>query len=180
MKQVLFIQGGGDDGYSADAAMVASLQQSLGDSYQVIYPQMPDNEDAPDFGWLAQIGRKIEQLQDGAILAGHSLGASMLLKYLAENEVTKPIAGIFLLAAPYWNGDEEWVQGLKLPLDFPKCLPQNVPLFFYHSKDDEEVPFAHLDFYRHFLPSATFTEVETGGHQFYNDLGLVAGDMKGL
>jgi len=29
-KQVLFIQGGGDDGYEADKALVASLQTALG------------------------------------------------------------------------------------------------------------------------------------------------------
>lgn len=179
-KQVLFIQGGGDDGYNADAPMVDSLRNALGDGYDIIYPQMPGDKNAPDFGWLQQIGREMESLKDGAILAGHSLGASMLLKYLSENEPTKNFAGLFLVAAPYWTGDEDWVHGLKLPPDFAKSLPQNAPLFFYHCKDDEEVPFGHLDIYRHHLPSATFTEVEQGGHQFNNDLNVVAGDMKGL
>lgn len=179
-KQVLFIQGGGDDGYNADAPMVQSLRQALGDGYEVLYPKMPNDENAPDFGWLQQIGKEMETLKDGAILAGHSLGASMLLKYLSENEATKNFAGLFLVAPPYWSGDEDWVQGLKLHPDFAKSLPQNVPLFFYHSKDDEEVPFAQLDFYRHYLPSATFTEVDQGGHQFNHDLGSVAQDMKGL
>ena len=179
-KQVLFIPGGGNDGFNADAPMVASLQNALGDGYEITYPQMPNDENLPDFGWLQQIGQQIAQLPDGAILAGHSLGASMLLKYLAENEVGKNLAAVFLLAAPYWSGDEDWKQGLKLPDGFAKSLPQNIPLFFYHCRDDEEVPFAHLDIYRHHLPSATFTEVEQGGHQFNNDLGIVAGDMKGL
>ena len=48
-KQVLFIQGGGEDGYEADAKLVASLQAGLGATYNVRYPQMPDT-DAPDFG----------------------------------------------------------------------------------------------------------------------------------
>lgn len=67
-KQVLFIQGGGDDGYDADAKLVASLQKALGNDYQIIYPQMQTDDAAPDFGWLKQIGEEIAKLRDDIIL----------------------------------------------------------------------------------------------------------------
>jgi hypothetical protein len=35
IKQVLFIQGGGNDGYKADAKLVASLQIALGKEYEI-------------------------------------------------------------------------------------------------------------------------------------------------
>jgi len=37
-KNVLFIQGGGEKGYEADAKLAASLQRELGEAYHVNYP----------------------------------------------------------------------------------------------------------------------------------------------
>jgi predicted alpha/beta hydrolase family esterase len=37
-----------------------------------------------------------------AIVVGHSLGGSFMLKFLVEEEPRNRIAGIFLIAAPYW------------------------------------------------------------------------------
>lgn len=179
-KQVLFIQGGGNGGYGADAKLVASLQKALGKDYPIIYPQMQTDDAAPDFGWLKQIGEEIGKLRDEVILVAHSLGASFLLKYLSENKISKKAAGIFLLSTPFWSGKEEWVQGLKLQKDFPENLPQNSRIFFYHCRDDEEIPFDHFVSYRHKLPGATFREIESGGHQLGNDLNLVAKDIKNL
>lgn len=179
-KQVLFIQGGGDEGYEADAKLVASLQKSLGVGYEIIYPPMQTDDDAPDFGWPKQIGEEIDKLKDGVILVAHSLGASLLLKYLSENKVSKKAAGIFLLSTPFWSGDKEWVQGLKLQNGFAENLPKNNPVFFYHSLDDEEIPLNHLTIYRDKLPGATFREIESGGHQLNNDLSLVATDIINL
>ncbi len=179
-QQVLFIQGGGDKGYEADAPLVASLQTALGATYQVHYPRMPSNEALPDFGWLQQIHQEMMLIPNQIILVGHSLGASMLLKYLSEKQVRKNINGIFLLATPFWSGDENWVQGLKLPEDFTGKLPPKLPLFLYHCRDDEVVSFEQLARYQQLLPHAAVRSIESGGHQFNHNLYLVAGDMKSL
>ena len=110
----------------------------------------------------------------------HSLGASLLLKYLSEKKFSKKVAGIFLISTPFWSGKESWVQGLKLQENFTERLPKNSRIFFYHCRDDEEIPFDHLASYRHKLPAATFREIESGGHQLGNDLNLVATDIKEL
>ncbi len=109
-KQVLFIHGGGEGGYDADAKQAASLQEALGATYKVRYPEMHD-EDTPDFGWGQQIGEEISAINGEIILVGHSLGASMLLKW----------------------------KGLMLRKDFANTLPGHIPIFLYHSRDDEEV-----------------------------------------
>lgn len=179
-KQVLFIQGGGDGGYEADVKLVASLQKALGKDYEINYPRMQTDDGTLDFGWPKQIGKEIGKLSDDAILAAHSLGASLLLKYLSQNMVSKKVAGIFLLATPFWNSKEKWVQGLKLQQDFAESLPKNSRIFFYHCRDDEEIPFAHLALYRQKVPAATFREIESGGHQLSNNLNLVATDIKDL
>src|SRR5262245_4307425 len=71
-KQVLVVDGGGEDGYEADAKLAASLRDALGATYHVRYPHMP-NDDAPDFGWGRQIGREIGAIKGVVILVGHSL-----------------------------------------------------------------------------------------------------------
>lgn len=179
-RNILFIQGGGgEEDYAADAKLVTSLREVLGEAYAVHYPFLPD-ESTPDFGRRKQIAQEISSIKGEVILVGHSLGASMLLKYLSENEVEKKIAGIFLISTPFWSGDEDWKQGLKLQENFADKLPENVPIFLYHSKDDEEVPFDHLALYRQKLPQATVHEIASGGHQLNNDLTLVARDIKSL
>ena len=180
VKQVLFIQGGGDNGYEVDTALVTSLQITLGKEYDIIYPKIHNDESLSDFGWTQQIGKEISALNDNLILAGHSFGASMILKYLSENFVEKKIAGVFLISTPVWSGDEDWKKGLKLRENFAEGLPKEVPIFFYHCQDDEEVPFSHLSFYREKLTHATFREIYRGGHQLNNDLTLVARDIKSL
>ena len=177
-KQVLFIQGGGEAGYEVDAALAASLQTALGKGYDVHYPAIKSEEAEPDFGWMQQIGQQISAANNEMIIVGHSFGASMLLKYLSENAVNKKIAGIFLVAAPFWNGNEDWQAGLKLQQNFAGSLPAGAPIFFYHCLDDEEVPFNHLDHYTQKLTRATFLAIKEGGHQLNNDLTAVASDIK--
>ncbi|MBT1705124.1 alpha/beta hydrolase [Chryseosolibacter indicus] len=177
-KHILFIQGAGDDGYEEDAKLVDALQGELGSVYKIHFPHLHSDENLSDFGWLKQISNEIVSIDDDVILVAHSLGASMLLKCLSENQIAEKILGIFLMATPFWEGDEEWVQGLKLKADFADELPKNVPVFLYHCRDDEEVPFDHLELYKKKMPHAIVREIESGGHQLKNDLSIVAKDIQ--
>jgi len=179
-KHILFIEGGGNGGYEADAKLVASLQKALGKSYRVCYPHLQVDATKSDFGWCDQIGKEIETIKGEIILVAHSLGASMLLKYLSENKIKKKIGGVFLISTPFWSGNEDWKQGLKLKEDFAEKLPKDVPVFLYHCRDDEEIPFDHLAFYKEKLPLATVREIGSGGHQLNNDLSIVAKDIRAL
>ena len=179
-KQVIFFQGGGgQEDYDADAKLVASLKSNLGAAYSIHYPRLHD-EEVPDYGRRKQIGHEISIGEEEVILVGHSLGASMLLVYLSENKINKKIAGIFLIATPFWSGGEDWVTPLKLQPDFAERLNKEIPLFFYHCQDDDVVPFTHLAIYKQQLSWATFRELSVGGHQFNNDLAIVANDIKSI
>jgi len=180
VSHILFFHGGGsEEDYHADAKLVASLESKLGSGYSIHYPQLP-NDGTPDLGRRKQISGEISASDDGVILVAHSLGASMLLACLSEKKITKKISGIFLIATPFWQGDEDWVESFKLKPDFAKHLDQTIPLYLYHSRDDEEVAFEQLAIYKQHLPWATFREVPMGGHQFNNDLRIVANDIKAL
>lgn len=180
MKQqnVLFIQGGGDGGYQADQKLVDSLKKELGALYTVRYPEILPDESAADFGWPEAIRKCISEMAPGFILAGHSFGASMILKSLSEEPVSPAPGAVFLLATPFWSGEESWVSGIKLKAGFAERLPKDVPVFFYHCKDDEEVPFAHFNKYRDLVLPGRFRSFQTGGHPFNNDLREIARDIK--
>ena len=178
--EVLFIHGGGERGDEADVPLAASLQQRLGEKYNVRYPRMPDDESLPDFGWVRKIEREIASVGREMFLVGHSLGGSMILKCLSEHRVSGRIRAVFLLATPFWSGKEEWKKGLMLREDFASALPKDISIFLYHCEDDQEVDISSLDVYQAKLPQAITRRPATGGHQFGNDLALVARDIRSL
>jgi len=179
-QSLIFFHGGGSkEDFEADAKLVNSLKQNLGPGYDIHYPQLPNNG-TPDLGRRQQINDEIAAAGDNVILVGHSLGASMLLACLSETKVQTKIKGIFLLATPYWQGNEDWVEAFKLKKGFAAQLDKKIPTFFYHSRDDEEVAFTQLKQYREQLPWATFREMALGGHQMNNDLTLVADDIRSI
>lgn len=182
-KQVLFIQGAGEGAYEEDEKLVASLRHSLGSEYQVRYPAMLNEEDAPYEQWKQQIETELTAMQEPILLVGHSVGASVVLKYVSESMVEKPIAGIFLIACPFWGGDgwryEGWEE-LALPNELSARLPKDTSIVLYHCRDDEVVPFEHLALYADILPQAQVHELDEGGHQLNNDLSVVAKHIKSL
>lgn len=182
-KQVLFIQGAGEGAYEEDKKLVENLQHSLDPEYDVHYPAMPDEENAPYEQWKRQIEKELATMQGPIILIGHSVGASIVIKCMSEMEVKRAIAGIFLLANPFWGGNGwryEGYEELALPEGFAARLPKGASIFLYHSRDDESVPFTHLARYAERIPQAIVREFDGRGHQFNNDLSEVAADIKSL
>lgn len=179
-RQVLFIQGAGEGAYEEDEKLAASLQDALGTEYNVRYPKMPEEENSGYEAWKAQISKALAALDDGVILVGHSIGSSMLLKYLTEENIENPVAGIFLIAAPYWGTGGWQVDEFRFDEARASELLKAYPIFFYHSRDDDVVPFAHLALHAQKFPLATVREFDGRGHQFDNELSEVAADIKSL
>jgi predicted alpha/beta hydrolase family esterase len=183
VKHVLFIQGAGEGAYDADKELADSLRQALGSDYDVRYPVMPDEGNAPYEQWKQQVETELATMSGPVLLVGHSVGASILAKCLTDIDVDKPVAGIFLIATPFWGGDGwqyEGYQKLELPKDLASKLPQDAQVFLYHSHDDETVPFSHLALYAKMLPRAKVREIASGGHQLNNDLTMIAKDIMSL
>ena len=177
---VLFIHGaGGESAYEEDGLLAVSLQDALGVAYEVRYPRMPLEENTGYADWKIRIALELSSLDNKIILIAHSVGGSILLKYLIEERVEKSIAGLFLLATPYFSGDDIWNDAqINLPQDFAAKLPAIPRMFLYHSRDDEVVPFDHLALYAAKLPQAIVREFDGRGHQFANNLTEVAEDIK--
>ena len=178
-KPVLFIHGAGEGAFEEDRLLVASLRNALGLAYDVRYPKMPEEDNATYADWKAPIEREWATLDEEVILVGHSVGGSVLVKYLSEQQLDKPICSLFLLAPPYWGADEFWKwDEARLPEDVAAKLASVPQIFLYHSRDDDIVPFAHLALYAAKLPWATVHEFDGRGHQLGNDLAEVAEDIR--
>jgi predicted alpha/beta hydrolase family esterase len=178
-KHVLFIHGAGEGAFEEDGLLVASLQNALGPAYAVHYPKMPEEDSATYADWQAPIERVLADLDDECMLVGHSVGASVLVKYLSEEQLDRSISALFLLATPYWGADDFWTwDEARLPEDVAAKLANIPHICLYHSRDDDVVPFAHLALYAAKLPQATIRTFDGRGHQFGNDLAEVAEDIR--
>jgi predicted alpha/beta hydrolase family esterase len=180
-KQILFIHGGGGGAYKADAALAESLRAELGADYHVRYPEMP-NDAEPDYQtWKCIILDHAREMGERAILVGHSIGASVLLKIFTEPDDKPPIAGLISISAPFWHEDDFWRwDEVKLSADAAQNFPRDTPLFLYHGKADDFVPPEHLDMHAKALPFATIQELAGRDHQLNGDLSDVARDIAEL
>lgn len=180
-NRVLFIQGGSEGAYDADAALVANLREKLSPSYDVRYPIMP-NEDEPDYSaWKQKILDELAAIGDDVVLVGHSIGASVIAKLLTEQTFEQAVRAVFLISTPFWYDHEFWHwDEVKLPPDASASIPKNMPLYLYHGRSDESVPFDHMKMYAKALPQAILRPLDNRDHQVNEDLSEVARDIRAL
>ena len=176
---VLFVQGGGPGAHSVDAPLADSLKRTLGPEYDVRFPRMPRESDPSVASWKQKISSELSRTSGKVVLVAHSVGGSVLLRYLSEEKVDVPVDGLFLLAAPAWDKDHWNFDDLKLPRDVAERLGAIPRIFFYHCRDDDVVPFTHLALHGAQIPQAITRAIDGGGHQFNNDLARVSVDIRG-
>src|SRR5215217_8301201 len=133
--------------------IVRRLREELGADYEVHFPRMP-GIDEPDYeAWRDRLSDEFAELQGPVIVVGHSLGASVALKCMAEGLLADQVSGLVLAETPHW-GTSGWEREWALPEDWPTAETRLPPTFLFHSRDDEEIPFTHLDLYAKRLPDA--------------------------
>jgi hypothetical protein len=179
LTEVLFVQGAGEGAHDEDADLAANLRQELGKGYAVRFPRMPE-EDEPDYAtWVRLVEDEVAEMGDGAFVVGHSIGASVVIRWLAEKAPPQALAGVFLLAAPFWHDHQVWRwKEVELPRGAASKLPRATPIHMYHGEDDEIVPFEHLDMYAKAIPQASVHPLRGRNHQLNGDLSEVATEIK--
>lgn len=183
VAHVLFIQGAGRGAYDADKHLAESLRRTLGPRFAVRYPAMPNEDDVSYEQWRQQIEQELANVSGPVVIVGHSVGASVLMKWLSERKDESTIAGVYLVSCPFWGGDGwryEGFEKLALASGVAARLPPGMPVYLYHCRDDATVPFDHLALYTRVLPQATVRAFDEGGHQFNDDLSAVALDIESL
>jgi len=140
------------------------LAAALGDSYQVIIPQMPNRFNARYKEWKIWFEKIADLLENDVILIGSSLGGIFLAKYLAENTFSKKLKAVFFLAAPYNTDKNSDLCDFVTSEDLSNIEKQTKRIFIYQSKNDEIVPFEDCRKYERLLPEATLRVFESYGH----------------
>ncbi|GIQ71434.1 serine hydrolase family protein [Xylanibacillus composti] len=182
MKTVVFVHSAGAQGTGeGSSGLMAHISRNLGADFQVRCPAMPDPTSPSCSAWQARLAQELERIGEGTevLLVGHSLGGSVILKHIAEGECRSRIAGVFLIAAPYWGADEEWQsEDYQLAEDFTDCLPPIPHIYLYHSREDSIVSFAHMQAYHRKLPHAQLRPLPGEEHYFSSGLAQLVDDMK--
>jgi len=174
---VLFIPGAGEPRHAQGSGHLAHyLARELGGDFGVVAPAMPQPED-PDYEvWREEIERQLADAERQVLLVGHSFGASVLVKYLAEGSRDLPVSALFLVATPFWGSD---FPDYALPDDFGAQL-SDIPTFLYHSRNDPEIPVAHLYRYQEHLPPATSRLIDGSEHSFTDGLPQLVRDIQAV
>jgi predicted alpha/beta hydrolase family esterase len=86
---------------------------------------MPDEDDPSFAKWSAVIRSEMADLDAGAVVVGHSVGAIILIKALAEQPPARELAGIVLIAPPF-VGEGGWAsEDFALSSDLGATLRHN-------------------------------------------------------
>ena len=163
-----------------DNQLVESLAGDLGPTYEIRYPAMPDEADPKYAVWKRVLEEELAALDPGAIVVGHSAGGTILIHVLAEWTPRSTLGAICLIAAPFlgpggWESDE-----VETRPDLADRLPRDVPIYLYHGRDDDVVPYAHVELYALVLPRAQVRGLAGRDHQLDNRLAELATDIRRL
>lgn len=160
-----------------------NLEKNLGKEFEVILPLMPNKANAKYAEWKIWFEKGIPYFNKEVILVGHSLGGIFLAKYLSENNFTKKIKAVFLVASPFDVKDRDKSKSLAdfiLPKSLNKFERQADKIFIYHSKDDPTVPFADFEKYKKAIPSAKTISFKNKGHFNQKEFPEIVKDIKSL
>ncbi|MCK4592045.1 alpha/beta hydrolase [Candidatus Parcubacteria bacterium] len=195
-KQVIIIHGGGvfvnykeyiaflkkqEINFKKNGGWKRSLGDKLGKGFEVIMPAMPNYSNAKYIEWKIWFEKLFPFLEKKVVLVGHSLGGIFLARYLSENKFPKKILATILVAAPY--DDKKSIArsaGFVLKKDLSKIQDQSGKLIFYHSRNDNSVPFSCFKKYEKFLPEASFKELKGRGHFRQNNFPEIVREIKKL
>ena len=161
--RLILVHGAGRDPW---APVIQRLAEPLDDALEIVTPDLRSTEDASQAAWMERLSDHIGHVKPNDILVGHSLGASQLLKWLAELQQPSPPKAFFALACPYWGAAEWEADEYILSHDAAEALTQIDLLSFWHGTADSVVPHEHLSYYQRKLLFAEFNSLTGIGHDF--------------
>jgi len=158
-----------------------SLQDKLGDGFDVIQMQMPNKLNSKYKEWKIYFDKYATLFNNEVILIGHSLGGIFLAKYLSENKFPKKITAAFLLSAPYEDkGMKESLGDFNLPGNLDNFSKQSDKILIYQSEDDTIVPVEHSRKYKRQLPNSELILLKNRGHLNQLEFPEIIEDIKKL
>lgn len=178
--EVLFIQGAGEETVAMEEPVVNLLHKSLGPDYHIRHPLMPEAGNPRYEAWKESIKAELAAAKVPVILLGHSLGGSVLLKMFAHEPVPANVPGLVLMGMPFWGAEDWKLDEFAISEAGFKKLSSLSPVYLYHSRDDEQVPFTHLEMYQEVLPLATVRIFSDTDHSYSDAVAQLSADIKAL
>ena len=182
LKEILFAHSGGGQGSPGEGSfdLVSWLRSELSKEYNIRYPII-DNPESPTYKmWKKLFTKEFKKIGQSVILVGHSLGGSMLLKYLSEERPNISTSALFLVSTPFWGKDGWEVEDFVLQENFEATLKHINNVYLYHCKSDKIVPFQHLNFYKKAFPHSIVRILNGTDHAFSKGLPELVSDIKKL
>jgi uncharacterized protein len=179
---VLFLHSSGPQGPGEGSEpLVSRLRQELGPGYEVLFPILPGTEEEPHYEpWRERLVAELDRARERPVIFGHSLGGSVALKYAAEVGLERRVAGLVIVAAPFW-GTAGWEREWALPEGRPDRETSLPPTHLFHSRDDEVSPFSSLDRYAARFPEAAVHPLDGYGHLYdKGDLSEIVAAVRGF
>jgi uncharacterized protein len=166
-KNLVIIHGAGVRSYKImTEKWVPYIKNELGAGFEITCPRMPNPQFPQYSSWRTTIKNTLSKIEGPLILVGHSLGGTLLLKYLTEEKVSQEILGLYFIASPYFSEDKGWnYQDFFINIG-PDKLLGNYPVYSYHSTDDAIVPVGHQGFYASKFPQTIVRTLEGHGHEY--------------
>ncbi len=179
LKKILFAHSGGPQYGEGKGSydLVKYLKSKLSAEFEILFPTIEKPTSPTYEKYKKMFAASFAEITEPVILIGHSLGGSMLLKYLSEEKSTISISGLFLVSTPHWKSN---MKEFQLKTDFQNLIPGIPAIFLYHSKNDKYVPIENLKFYETVFKTATVRELPGTDHAFAKGLPKLVSDIKQL
>jgi uncharacterized protein len=166
-KAVLFIHSAGPQGPGEDSSGLAAYLKDSLKGFEVRNPSMPTPENPQYEEWKAVLKEELSRMPEDAVLIGHSIGGSALLKYFLEEEVESRYKKLITIGSPFWGIDNEWIKAdFTLTKDRAAWNTALPPIILVHSIGDKVVPHFHMERYKEVLPEAHIREIAGEDHLF--------------
>lgn len=142
-----------------------TLAHNLAEAFEYHFIQMPNAMNADYRAWSIWFEKVIPFLRDNAVLIGHSLGGSFLLRYLTDNELPVSIAQLHLVAPVVDDAQCPGMGNFSTNLNAWVGFKSNIKnIHIWHSSDDDLVPINHSERLAKKLPTATLHRFSDRGH----------------
>ncbi|HMI04097.1 MAG TPA: alpha/beta hydrolase [Pedobacter sp.] len=178
--EILFIQGAGEVTRAEEQVIADALKTELGDDFAILLPTIKDADQPTYLAWENALITNLNSLPGKVILLGHSFGASVILKHFSREPVPDKVIGMILFGVPYWK-DQNWdVSEYEIEDDFLANLSKLDNIYFYHSTDDEVIPYEQFKSYQKLIPKAHWKVLSGMNHSYHGAIPDMIQDIQDL
>lgn len=166
MTTVVFIHSAGSQGPGeGSSALLDGLKQALPHGMTLVAPAMPEPDNPSAERWIDALHRVLDRVEGPQILAGHSLGGSILLQTLARHGTGRGLKGVLILNSPFWGAPGWDYEAFALTADDVRQLGRLPRFLVLQGEADDVVAADHPGRYQALIPHAEIRRLAGIDHE---------------